>query len=141
MYVYWTGLAGTYEVSLWWMSEHDLLDPVQYSGAGGPKTPPGWAKRPGGLGESLVVVFDGDEVLDTVLVDQSLNGGQWNGIGTYDFSTEARVAIVSISTRWSSCADAVRFAHLNTPGGDSSDGENPTDGEADDGEIEAEHDD
>jgi len=139
MYVYWTPLTGTYEVSAWWMSEQDPLDPVRYSDSGGRKTPPGWTNGPGGLGESLVVVFDGDEVLDMVLVDQSLNGGQWNAIGTYDFNTEARVAIVSISNRLSSCADAMRFVQLDTPGGDTGGGDpSDDDGTNDSGDAERE---
>jgi hypothetical protein len=86
MYVYWTVLTGAYEVSMW------------------------WPNGPDDLGVTPVLIFDGDELLDRVLVDQSRNGGRWNGLGTYDFRTEARVAIDSIGAGSLVCADAVRFA-------------------------------
>ena len=129
MYVYWMPLTGSYEVSMWWMSEQDPLEPSQQSGSEDQKTPQGQMNKRGGLGVSLVVIFDGDEVLDEVFVDQSLDGGQWNAIGTYDFNTEARVAIVSTSNRRPSCADAVRFAPSDAPADDAGD-DDPSDDDA-----------
>lgn len=50
----------------------------------------------------------------TVTVDQRVLGGQWNLLGTYAFSTTARVTIRAVGTA-STCADAVAFELAGPP--------------------------
>ena len=55
-----------------------------------------------------VEIYDGNTHLDTVTVNQQQNGGQWNELGTYSFSGNARI----ITTSNGGCitsADAVRL--------------------------------
>jgi hypothetical protein len=64
-------------------------------------------------------------MLDTVLVDQSQNSGQWNVLGTYDFSESAMVVVISGSDNCSTCADAASFSTMASdpePGPDSEPG-------------------
>jgi hypothetical protein len=56
-----------------------------------------------------VRIYDGTTLLTTIYVDQTANGGQWNLLGSYNFSGVARVVIVSTSSTLTTCADAVRF--------------------------------
>ena len=56
-----------------------------------------------------VQIYDGNELLHTVIVNQQLNGSQWNFLGTYTFSGTARLVIVSSSSSETTCADAVKF--------------------------------
>lgn len=56
-----------------------------------------------------VDIIDGNTVIDTVIVNQTANGGQWNLLGTYDFNNSSKVRITSESTDLSTNADAVRF--------------------------------
>ncbi len=56
-----------------------------------------------------VEIYDGSNLIDTVYVDQSRNGGMWNPLGAYTFNGTARVVIVSTSSSLTTSADAVRF--------------------------------
>jgi hypothetical protein len=76
---------GTQEIALWWTE---------------------WTSR--GF-EVPVRIYNGDTLLDTVLVNQTARGGQWNVLGVYDFTGTAKVVIVSMGNSCSVCADAVRF--------------------------------
>ena len=78
-------LHGTYEVSLWWTE---------------------WPSRSTSV---PVKIYDGDKLIDTVLVNQTEQGGQWNVLDTYFFNDRARVTVVSEGNNHSTCADAVRF--------------------------------
>jgi hypothetical protein len=83
-YTFEAAIGGVYEVSLWWTE---------------------WPSRSTSV---PVEIYDGDTLLDTVLVNQKAQGGQWNVVGTYFFNDNARVTVVSEGT-YSTCADAVRF--------------------------------
>jgi lysophospholipase L1-like esterase len=63
-----------------------------------------------------VEIYDAGVLIDTVLIDQQINGGQWNFIGTYSFSGTARVVIVNPDGEFSTCADAVRLVPLAQAG-------------------------
>jgi hypothetical protein len=84
-YEYKEPLAGRYEVSLWWTYYSTRCEDV------------------------MVEIYDGDFQLDTVYVNQQQNGGMWNVLGSYAFSGEAAVVIVSESDSCSTAADAVQF--------------------------------
>jgi hypothetical protein len=62
----------------------------------------------------LIEVHDHDVLLDTVLVDQTQNSGQWNILGTYDFSGSARVVIIPNTDDCSTCADAAAFRPISS---------------------------
>ncbi len=55
-----------------------------------------------------IQIYDGEK-LSTVYVNQILNGGQWNFLGSYYFSGVARVKVLATSSTLTTCADAVRF--------------------------------
>ncbi|TKJ34776.1 MAG: hypothetical protein CEE38_16585 [Planctomycetes bacterium B3_Pla] len=59
-------------------------------------------------------IRDGAALLDTVNVNQQLNGGQWNLLGTYTFTSAATVTVLA-SPGSSTNADAVRFVPVTTP--------------------------
>jgi hypothetical protein len=61
-----------------------------------------------------VEIYDGDVLVDTVTVDQQQKSGQWNTIGTYSFSDQAKVVVVAESDMCSTCADAVKFTLVIT---------------------------
>jgi hypothetical protein len=55
-------------------------------------------------------IRNGSALLATVAVDQTVNGGQWNLLGTYTFTDAASVKVLAApSSAWSANADAVRF--------------------------------
>jgi hypothetical protein len=57
-----------------------------------------------------VDIYDGSTLLDTVVVNQQENDGQWNPLGVFLFSSgTARVVVRSESNTCSTCADAARF--------------------------------
>ena len=61
-----------------------------------------------------IEIYDGNTRLDTVTINQQQDGGQWNLLGTYNFSGTATIIIVS--TGVSNCvtsADAVYFFDPN----------------------------
>jgi hypothetical protein len=86
----WTAfLKGTYKVAMWWRAYQDWCSAVP------------------------VKIYDRFNLLDTVYVDQSKDGGQWNplGFGPYNFTDQARIVV---SLPYSDCgidADAVKFVH------------------------------
>ena len=84
-YTFESQINGSYTVSMWWTY---------------------WASR---STDVPVEIYDGMELLDTIYVNQTKNGGQWNDIGTYNFTGTASIVIVSNGS-YSTCADAVRFA-------------------------------
>ena len=83
--------TGTAEVALWWTE---------------------WANR---CDNVKVRVYDGTTLLDdTIRVNQLNDGGQWNPVGVYTFSSTARVVIVS-SGSCTTNADAVRLSATASP--------------------------
>jgi hypothetical protein len=84
-YGYKASLTGRHEVALWWTNYQTRCDDV------------------------LIEIHDGDVLLDTVPVDQTQNGGQWNILGTYTFSGSAMVVVISGDSNCSTCADAASF--------------------------------
>ena len=84
--------AGKYEVLLWWTT---------------------WPSRP----TAAPVTIAHAAGTATANVNQTVNGGRWNSIGTYDFGTSGKVTITSVNTSFSTCADAVCF---NPVGGSTS---------------------
>ena len=88
-YTFQAAANGIYEVSLWWSQ---------------------WPSRDPSV---PVRIYDGNTILDTIWINQTENGGQWNPIGSYDFSGIARIVIESETTKYSTCADAVLFRPLN----------------------------
>lgn len=83
-YVYQTDLSGSYEVSLWW-TPHDNR---------GTAVP--------------VEIWDGDNLLDVVEVNQQQNCSQWNSMGTYSFTGQVKIVVVSMGD-CSANADAIRL--------------------------------
>jgi archaellum component FlaF (FlaF/FlaG flagellin family) len=53
-------------------------------------------------------IYDGTQLLGTVRVNQKINGGKWNSVGSYTFSNRPKVDVVSRGTAIA-VADAVRF--------------------------------
>jgi hypothetical protein len=90
-YTYEAALKGDYVVSLWW-TEHRT-------------------SRCSGV---PVEIYDGITLLETILVNQQANGGQWNELGEYSFNGTAKVTIVSEGGCITG-ADAVEFALNNDP--------------------------
>ena len=85
-YTFQASANGLYEVSLWWTQ---------------------WASRDPSV---PVSIYDGNTILDTVWIDQMQNQGQWNTIGSYEFSGTAKIVIESETTNYSTCADAIMFS-------------------------------
>jgi hypothetical protein len=84
-YRYSAAISGSTEVELWWTPHKSRCSSVP------------------------VEVYDGQNLLDTVHIDQRKNGSQWYSIGTYDFSGQARLVVISDNRGCSTCADAVRL--------------------------------
>ncbi|MFV9690022.1 MAG: Ig-like domain-containing protein [Desulfobacteria bacterium] len=85
-YTFEASVNGSYEVSLW------------------------WTERPSRRTTVPVEIYDGDTLLDIIDVKQKANGGEWNLLGTYQFTGTASVVVVSEGDG-STCADAVRLVH------------------------------
>lgn len=68
-----------------------------------------WTAHPGRSTAVAVKIYDGGDLLDTVIVNQRNNGGKWNVLGTYNFSDKAKVEILSAGSG-ATVADAVKFA-------------------------------
>jgi hypothetical protein len=68
-----------------------------------------WTEHSSRSTSVTVEIYDGSNLIDTVYVDQSRNGGMWNPLGAYTFNGTARVVIVSTSSSLTTSADAVRF--------------------------------
>jgi DNA/RNA-binding domain of Phe-tRNA-synthetase-like protein len=84
-YTYEIPLTGCYDIQMWWTQHPTRYDQVP------------------------VDIYDGDQLLQTVIVNQRTNGGQWNSLGVYEFATSGRIVIRSESADYSTCADAVRY--------------------------------
>ena len=80
-----TATAGSYEVALWWSAYKSRYSNVP------------------------VRIYDGSTLLKTVRVNQQSNGGRWNVLGTFSFKSQPKVMVVSETTSYSTCADAVRL--------------------------------
>ncbi|MGA8019547.1 MAG: choice-of-anchor U domain-containing protein, partial [Desulfobacterales bacterium] len=65
-----------------------------------------------------VQIYDGAELLNTIIVNQQQNGSQWNFLGTYTFSGMAKVVIVSSSSSGTTSADAVKFISTSSMSAD-----------------------
>lgn len=62
-----------------------------------------------------VLIYDGSMLLDTVTVNQKENGGEWNVLGTYNFTSgTGKVVITSKGNSCTTSADAVRFTGKTT---------------------------
>jgi hypothetical protein len=83
-YAFESSALGVFEISLWWTAYSNRSDNVS------------------------VGIFDGDELLDTVIVNQQFDGGQWNVLGDYTFTAKAIVKVLS-SGNGITVADAVKF--------------------------------
>jgi hypothetical protein len=88
-YAFEASIDGYHEVSLWWTN---------------------WTSR---CSDIPVEIYDGQTLLDTVYIDQQVDGGQWNSQGSYQFNGTARVVVVS-EGECSTNADAVRFLGDNS---------------------------
>jgi hypothetical protein len=89
-YSFETSISGSQKVYLWW---------TYFSNR--------YTKVP-------VEIYDGSNLLATVIINQLQNGGKWNLIGTYTFSGKAKVVVVSKSSSSTTCADAVQFSPTST---------------------------
>jgi hypothetical protein len=83
-YTFEAPVNGSIQVALWWTewSSRSIAVPVE--------------------------IYDGNTLIDTIEVNQQVNGGRWNVLGTYKFSETPSVIIISEGGD-STCADAVRF--------------------------------
>jgi hypothetical protein len=84
-YGYEAPLAGRYEVALYWTYHSTRCQDVS------------------------VEIYDGDLLLDTLSVNQLQSGGQWNVLGTYEFTGRAEVVIIAESKYCTTAVDAARF--------------------------------
>lgn len=84
-YTFKTQNTGEIDISLWWTqdSKHSSTVPV--------------------------IILDGKKLIDIVYVDQTHDGGQWNLLGSYSFTDNPSVIVISKGRSASTCADAVRF--------------------------------
>ena len=83
-YTFETSANGSIQIALWWTE---------------------WATRSTAV---PVEIYDGNTLIDIIEVNQQVNGGKWNVLGTYEFSETPRVIIISEGDD-STCADAVKF--------------------------------
>jgi hypothetical protein len=90
-YAFESKISGRYEVALWWTS---------------------FGSR---CSAAPVEIYDNDVLIETVTVNQQQNGGQWNVLGTYDFSGQAKVVVVSEDSSCSTSVDALRYAGHPSP--------------------------
>ena len=80
---------GRYEVLLWWTE---------------------WPSRAKAV--PVTIVHAAGSAAKTV--EQTANGGKWNSLGTYDFSSSAEIAIASVGGDFSTCADAACLNPVST---------------------------
>jgi hypothetical protein len=70
-----------------------------------------WTTIPSRCTSVKVQIYNGSTLLGTKYVNQSVNGGKWNVLGTYSFSEIGKVKITSSSAgSCTTCADAVKFS-------------------------------
>lgn len=93
-YSFEASVLGNREVSMWWVDHVNRASAVD------------------------VEIYDGSTLLDTVTVNQQLDGVQWNVLGYYNFTDTATVKILSSAVD-NTMADAVKFTSTAV-------GENPT---------------
>lgn len=75
-----------------------------------------WTPWPSRSSSVAVSVYDGDILLDdTITVNQKANANSWFLIGTYTFTSNARVVITATGGTTSTNADAVRFTSTVVP--------------------------
>jgi|GEM_PF-2110879 len=88
-YTYTATVLGTYDVALWWtvLANRETQVPVE--------------------------IYDGNVLLDTVMVNQSVNGGQWNTIGNYNFTSGQANIVILVNSANTTCADAVRLSAVD----------------------------
>ena len=55
-----------------------------------------------------IQIYDGNQLLDTVYVNQRTDGGKWMPLGTYSFTGTGKVVIMAQGSA-STCADGVKF--------------------------------
>lgn len=66
-------------------------------------------------GDNTTIINVPDKILfDTISINQQEQSGQWNSIGSYDFTNKAKIIIISNSTSDSTCADAIKFKSSTT---------------------------
>jgi hypothetical protein len=85
-YTFETPVTGTYEVELWWTYFYNRCSSVP------------------------VEIYDADQLLDIIYVDQLENDAKWNSLGSYDFTRTAKIVVVS-EGQCSTNADAVKFIY------------------------------
>jgi hypothetical protein len=68
-----------------------------------------WTEYPSRCTDVPVKIYDGSKLLETVYVNQQQDGGQWNFLGTYEFTNQARVVITCENSNCSTSADAIRY--------------------------------
>ena len=83
-YSFKTYLTGLYELNLWWTANNTRCSDVP------------------------VEVYNNNELLDVLTINQQQNGGKWNTVGTYNFSGSAQVTFVS---GHSECVTSVDSVH------------------------------
>lgn len=76
-----------YEVFLWWTAEDSL--------SRCPDVP--------------VKVYNGQDLMNTLNLNQQENGGQWNSLGLYFFNNTAKIAITSPGSDCKTCVDGIKF--------------------------------
>ena len=85
-YSFSASVSGLRAVSLWWI-------------AGGNRS-----------AAVSVEIYDGITLLDTVVVNQQIDGSQWNVLGAYAFTGLAEIRILSVGGGLVTVVDAVKFA-------------------------------
>lgn len=83
-YIFEATLRGQSEVQLWWTATANRCS------------------------QAPVEIYDGNKLLDVVEINQKIDGGRWNTLGTYAFSGRAQVVILS-EGGCTACADALRL--------------------------------
>ena len=76
-----------------------------------------WTEHSNRHTDVRIEVYDGTTLLDHKFINQRINGGLWNEIGTYNFNSVAKVVILANNPLGvnSVCADAVRFTTTQYP--------------------------
>lgn len=89
-YTFTTSVKGSVEIAVWWTeySNRETSVPIK--------------------------VYDANQLIDTITVNQTVNGGKWNVLGTYKITNQAKIAIVSTGSG-TTCADAVHFKQVSPP--------------------------
>ena len=90
-YSFSTHVSDRREVSLWWTAGGNRSSAV------------------------LVEIYDGTTLLDTVVVNQQIQGSQWNSVGVYNFAGTAEVRIISTGSGAVTIADAIRLEEVPAP--------------------------